>query len=70
MKEDSGKKYKMDKTAFKVSTFEEADNHYGFWKNKSMKERFDAAFYLIQQAYGTTNSTRLDRTVFSKRKHN
>ncbi len=59
----------MDKNAFKVSTFEEADNHYGFWKNKSMKERLDAAFYLIQQAYGTTNSTHLDRMIFSKRKH-
>jgi hypothetical protein len=59
----------MDKSVFKASTFEEADNHYGFWKNKSMKERLDAAFYLIQQAYGTTNLTRLDRTFFSKRKH-
>ena len=47
----------MKKSAFKVSTFEKVDNHYVFWKNESMKERLDAAFYLIQQAYGTTNST-------------
>jgi len=59
----------MDKNAFKASTFEEADNHYGYWKDKSMTERLNAAFYLIQQVYGTTNTTPLDKKVFSKRKH-
>jgi hypothetical protein len=63
------KKYRMDKTAFKVQTFEEADNHYGPWENKSTKERLDAASYLICQYYKVTPSTKLDRTVFSKRKH-
>ncbi|MBL7762352.1 MAG: hypothetical protein JNL23_02885 [Chitinophagaceae bacterium] len=63
------KKYRLDRDAFKMSTVEEAANHYGFWKNKSMKERLDAAFYLIQQAYGINNKTLLDKAVFSKRKH-
>lgn len=59
----------MDKTAFKVQSFEEADNHYGTWKDKSCSERLDAAFYLINMVYGVRPSTKLDRTVFSKRKH-
>lgn len=62
-------KYRMDKTAFKVQTFEEADNHYGDWEKKSYSERLDAAFYLISQAFGVKPSTKLDRTVFSKRKN-
>ena len=52
----------MDKTAFKVQTFEEADNHYGFQENKSTKDRLDAASYLICQYYKVTPSTKLDRT--------
>ncbi len=62
-------KYRMDKTAFKMQTFEEADNHYGDWEKKTMKERLDAAYYLICQTYQITPSTKLDRTKFSKRKH-
>ena len=63
------KKYRMDKTAFKIQTFEEADDHYGPWKNKSTGERLDAACYLICMAFKVKPSTKLDRTVFSKRKH-
>ncbi len=63
------KKYRLDKTAFQSSRLEEADNHYGYWKHKTLKERLDAAFFLIQQVYGTTNSTPLDKTIFSKGKH-
>jgi len=62
-------KYRMDKTVFKIQTFEEADNHYGKWVNKSYSERLDAAFYLICTAFGIKPSTKLDRTAFSKRKH-
>lgn len=59
----------MDKTAFKIQTFEEADDHYGDWEKKSYSEGLDAAFYLISKAFGVKTSTKLDRTVFSKRKH-
>jgi hypothetical protein len=59
----------MDKTAFKVQTFKEADNHYGPWENKSTKERLGAASYLICMSFQVKPSTKLDRTVFSKRKH-
>lgn len=63
------KKYRIDKTTFKIQTFEEADDHYGQWENKSTAERLDAAFYLICMAFKVKPSTKLDRTVFSKRKH-
>ncbi len=63
------KKYRLDKTAFKATTFEEADNHYYYWKDKSYDERIDAAFFLINQVYKITSSTKVDRTIFSKRKH-
>lgn len=62
-------KYRLDKTVFKAQTFEEADNHFGFWESKTTKERLDAAGYLICMAFGVKPSTKLDRTVFSKRKH-
>jgi hypothetical protein len=69
MMDKAPKKYKLDKTAFQGITVEEADRHCGYWKNKSLKERLDAACYLINQFSGTTPQTRLDKTVFTKRRH-
>ena len=62
--------YRLDKTVFQAMTFEEADNHYGYWKNKSLKERWDAGCYLSMQMYGCNRLTQIDKTVFAKRKHN
>ncbi len=67
--DDHSKKYKLDKMAFQAMTVQEADNHWGYWKNKSMKERLDAACYLINQFYGTTPQTPVDKSIFTKRKH-
>lgn len=67
--DDTSKKYNLDKTTFREMTFQEADHHYGYWKNKSLKERLDAACYLINQFHGTTPQTPVDKTVFTKRKH-
>lgn len=61
--------YRLDRTAFSTQTLDEANNHYGFWKNKPLKERLNAAFYLISQTYNVGIETRLDKTVFTKRKH-
>jgi hypothetical protein len=61
-------KFRLDKTAFKATDAAGADNHVADWENKSYKERLEAAWFLINQVYGTTPQTRLDRTVFSKRK--
>lgn len=65
----SSKNYPLDKTAFQGMTLREADDHYGYWKDKSMKERLDAACYLINQFYGTSPQTPIDKTIFTKRKH-
>ncbi len=67
--DDDLKKYRLDKTVFQAMTVQEAENHYGYWKNKSFKERLDAACYLINQFYGVTPHTPVDKTVFTKRKH-
>lgn len=61
--------YRLDRTAFSAQTLNEANNHYGFWKNKSQEERLNAAFYLISKAYNVTAATKLNKMVFSKRKH-
>jgi hypothetical protein len=66
---DDSKKYRLDKTAFQAMTVQEADHHYGYWKNKAMKERLDAACYLVNQFYGTTPQTPVDKTIFTKRRH-
>ena len=62
--------YKLDRTAFKSQTFEEANNHYGYWQQKTLTERLQASYYLIQSAYGFLNSDlpKVDRTYFSSRK--
>ena len=68
MSEDNNP-YRFDKTAFQAMTFEEADNHYGSWKNKSLKERLNAGSYLSMQMFGCNKHTPMDKTVFDKRKH-
>jgi len=67
--DDQSKKYRIDKTVFRGSKVEEADHHYSYWKNKSLKERLEAACYLINQFYSTTPQTAIDKTIFTKRKH-
>lgn len=65
----SGKDYEFDRNAFNAMTFEESGNHHSEWKNKSYSERLQAAFFLINQFYKTSNATPIDKFVFSKRKH-
>jgi hypothetical protein len=61
--------FRLDKTAFQGMTFEEADDHYSYWKDKSLKERWDAGCYLSMQMYGCNKHTPIDKTAFTKRKH-
>ncbi len=64
-------KPKLDRTAFKINTFESADNNKEYWLSKTPDERFAAAWYLICCAYNIdyNNPPKLDRTCFSMRKH-
>lgn len=63
--------YRLDRTAFKIQTFEEAANTRAYWMNQTPEARFRAAWYLICSAYGIdiNNPPRLDRTHFSMRKN-
>lgn len=61
-------KFRLDRTAFKATNAKDADDHVTEWKDKTYMERLEAAWFLINQMYGTTAKTPLDRTVFSMRK--
>ena len=61
------KKFRLDRTAFKATTAKDADDHVTEWNDKTPWERLEAAWFLINHAYGTTSKTKVDRTVFSKR---
>ena len=64
-------KYPLDRTYFKASTFQEADDHFTYWKQKTLKERLEAAYYLITSAYNlsSTDAYRIDKNYFTSRKH-
>ena len=64
---DLMKPYKLDRTAFKAQTAEEASHQYGYWKTKTLAERLRAAFYLNSVAYNfdINNPPRLDRNFFT-----
>ncbi len=63
--------YRLDKTAFKIQSFAEADNTRAYWLNKTPEERWKAAWFLTCAAYGIdyNNPPRLDRNHFSMRKN-
>lgn len=63
---------KLDRTAFASLTAQEADHQLEYWLSKTMVERLEAAHYLNSVAYNFdfNNPPRMDRTVFSMRKHN
>ena len=61
-------KFRLDRTAFEATNAKDADDHVSDWEDKTYNERLEAAWFLINQFYGTTPGTRLDRTVFSPRR--
>lgn len=65
------KKYRMDKTAFKMQSFEEADNAMRDYSNHTAKERLEIAYYLTSIAYkfDMEHPPRMDKTAFSIKKH-
>lgn len=61
---------KLDRTAFKIQTFKEADHNREEWLKKTPEERWADSWYLLASAYGfdPENPPRMDKTVFSMRK--
>ena len=60
--------YKLDRTLVSALTFKEADDHVTYWSDKTEDERLNAACFLINQIYGVTPQTKVDRTITDKRK--
>ncbi|MEP6466041.1 MAG: hypothetical protein ABJB05_07030 [Parafilimonas sp.] len=60
--------YKLDRTYVTKMSFEEADDHTTYWLDKTPDERLNAACFLINQIYGVTAETKVDRTIIDCRK--
>lgn len=61
--------FRLDKTAFKAQTANEAADHEQFYRNMSLPERGRLINYLNSIAYNypENNPPRMDKTAFSMR---
>ena len=57
---------KIDKTAFSAFKKSKEPNDFMYWKEKTIRERLEAAAYLISIAYGhdVNHPPKVDRTKF------
>lgn len=64
------KKYRMDKTAFTVRSFEEADDAMRDYSSHTPRERLHIYWYLTSIAYkfDLNDPPKMDKTVFSMKK--
>ena len=62
--------YKLDRNAFKIQTFKEADLSLSYGKDIPIMERLRRSFYLTAQNYrfDVLNPPKLDRTHFEMKK--
>jgi hypothetical protein len=60
--------YRLDRTKITSLTFNEADDHVNYWAEKTEDERLNAACFIINQIFGVTPQTKVDRTINDKRK--
>jgi hypothetical protein len=65
----SEKEYKMDRSILTGQTFGEADDHVSYWEDKTPVERLNAACFIINNIYGVTPETKMDKTLLTVRKH-
>ena len=61
--------YRMNRNEVKSMTYEDSDNHVTFWEDKSPEERLNAACFLINQIFGVTQHTKVDKKIIDCRKH-
>jgi len=61
--------YRLDRTAFKMQTAQEASNHAAYYRSLTWQERLRIANYLngIAYNYPENEPPRMDKTVFSMR---
>ena len=63
------KDYEIDRKKVVAQIFDQANDHVTYWADKTPEERLNAACFIINQIYGVTPQTKVDRSVVSKRKH-
>lgn len=68
MKEEN--KYKMQRSVVTPSSFEEADDHVTYWKDKTPIERLSAACFIINNLFAITPGIKMRRDILTSRKHN
>jgi hypothetical protein len=61
--------YRLDRTAFKAQTAEEAADHAAYYRNLTWQERLRIANYLNSIAYNYPENEppKMDKTIFSMR---
>ncbi len=61
---------KLDRTAFKMHSVEDASIKVAYWRQQSDAEKIVSAYHLSLRAYGfdPQNEPKLDRSKFSARK--
>jgi hypothetical protein len=62
--------FRLDRTAFKIHSHQEAGCTRQYWLTKTPRERLAAAWYLICAAYNLDyqNPPRMDRSAFAIKK--
>ncbi|HSF89793.1 MAG TPA: hypothetical protein VLA46_10270 [Saprospiraceae bacterium] len=70
MDSEDVKEHRLDRTAFKMQTAEQASNTVAYWRQRPDAEKLRAAYHLSLRAWGydPENEPRLDKTKFSMRK--
>jgi hypothetical protein len=65
------KKYRLDKSAFRAMSVQEADDYMRDYRQYSWKERLKISFYLTSLAYGfdVDNPPKMDKTIFQAVKY-
>lgn len=61
--------FRMDRTVVSKSLFLEADDHVTFYNDKTPLERLNYACDIINSIFDTTPEKKVDKTIFSARKH-
>lgn len=59
----------MDRSIVSKSSFEEADDHVSFYTDKTPLERLNYACDIINSIFDSSPEKKVDKTVFSSRKH-
>ncbi|WP_353150923.1 hypothetical protein [Flavobacterium sp.] len=60
---------RMDRSVVSKSSFEEADDHVTFYNDKTPMERLFYVCDIINSIFDSSPEKKVDRTIFSARKH-